>query len=72
MSYSLVAGVFGAEPLVQFPRSRLNLTEDDALTAVTVFLNSPTLSASEETFVHTLGLVSSKSGNTLWGGTTNI
>lgn len=55
-------GVFGAEPLVQFPRSRLNLTEDDALTAVTVFLNSPTLSASEETFVHTLGLVSSKSG----------
>lgn len=55
-------GVFGAQPVVQFPRAALNLTEDNALSAVNAFMNSPSLSPPEGALLHTMGIASSKSG----------
>lgn len=57
------SGVFGARPVVQFPRSALNLLDDGALSDVAAFMNSPSLSPPGGAFLRTMGLVSSKSGS---------
>lgn len=56
-------GVFGPHPVVQFPLSALNLTEDNALSAASAFMNSPSLSPAEGALLHTMGLISTKSGS---------
>lgn len=55
-------GVVGSPPLVQFPRSALSLTDDNALSAVTAFMNSPSLSPAEGALLHTVGILSTNSG----------
>ncbi|XP_068427886.1 protein FAM171B-like [Clinocottus analis] len=49
-------------PSVQFPKSLLNLTDGSNATSVKAFLTVPKLPSKEDSFLHTLGIVSSKSG----------
>ncbi|KAK7939008.1 hypothetical protein WMY93_002334 [Mugilogobius chulae] len=48
--------------LVQFSSSDVTLTEDNSLSAVTVFMNSPSVWTAEGVLLHTMGIVSTSSG----------
>ncbi|XP_027138991.1 protein FAM171B-like isoform X2 [Larimichthys crocea] len=50
-----------SQPIVQFPKSLLNLTDGGNVTSVKAYLTIPKL-PSEESFLDTLGIVSTKSG----------
>ncbi|TKS67618.1 Protein FAM171B [Collichthys lucidus] len=50
-----------SQPIVQFPKSLLNLTDGGNVTSVKAYLTVPKL-PSEESFLDTLGIVSTKSG----------
>ncbi|XP_054471960.1 protein FAM171B-like [Anoplopoma fimbria] len=51
-----------AQPFVQFPKSLLNLTDSSNATSFKAYLTIPKLPSKEESFLHTLGIMSSKSG----------
>ncbi|XP_034430624.1 protein FAM171B-like isoform X1 [Hippoglossus hippoglossus] len=51
-----------SQPVVQFPQSLLNLTEDINVTSVRAYLTFPKLSSESDGFLHTVGIVGSKSG----------
>lgn len=49
-------------PSVQFPKSLLNLTDSSNATSVRAYLTMPKLPSGEDSFLNTLGIMSSKSG----------
>ncbi|KAL7384614.1 hypothetical protein ABVT39_005604 [Epinephelus coioides] len=51
-----------SQPVVQFPKSLLNLTDSSNVTSVKAYLTIPKLQSEEGSFLHTLGIMSSKSG----------
>ncbi|XP_034417585.1 protein FAM171B-like [Cyclopterus lumpus] len=51
-----------SRPIVQFPKSLLNLTDSSNTTSVKAFLTIPKLPSKEDSFLHTLGIMSSGSG----------
>uniref|UniRef100_A0A8D3C3U2 Protein FAM171B n=1 Tax=Scophthalmus maximus TaxID=52904 RepID=A0A8D3C3U2_SCOMX len=51
-----------SQPVVQFPRSLLNLTEGSNVTSVKAFLTVPQLSSEGVSSLNTLGIMSTKSG----------
>ncbi|XP_019955336.2 protein FAM171B-like isoform X1 [Paralichthys olivaceus] len=51
-----------SQPVVQFPQSLLNLTDDINVTSVRAYLTIPKLSSEGDGFLNTVGIVSSKSG----------
>ncbi|XP_031730957.1 protein FAM171B-like isoform X2 [Anarrhichthys ocellatus] len=51
-----------SQPIVQFPKSLLNLTDSSNATSVKAYLTIPKLPSKEDSFLHTLGIMSSKSG----------
>ncbi|XP_070694663.1 protein FAM171B-like [Pempheris klunzingeri] len=50
------------EPIIQFPKSLLNLTDSSNVTSVRAYLTIPKLPSEEDGFLNTLGIMSSKSG----------
>ncbi|KAF7670393.1 hypothetical protein LDENG_00287220 [Lucifuga dentata] len=50
------------QPVVQFPKKLLNLTDSGDIASVKAYLTLPKLTAEDDSFVNTLGIVSSKSG----------
>ncbi|XP_063744717.1 protein FAM171B-like isoform X2 [Eleginops maclovinus] len=51
-----------SKPIVQFPKSLLNLTDSSNATAVRAYLTIPKLPSEEDGFLKTLGIMSTKSG----------
>ncbi|KAA8593163.1 hypothetical protein FQN60_009279, partial [Etheostoma spectabile] len=51
-----------SEPIVQFPKSLLNLTASSNVTSVSAYLTIPKLASEEHSSPNTLGIMSSKSG----------
>ncbi|KAK9537932.1 hypothetical protein VZT92_005504 [Zoarces viviparus] len=51
-----------SQPIVQFPKSLLNLTDSSNATSVKAYLTIPKLPLKEDSFLHTLGIMSSQSG----------
>ncbi|KAK1902484.1 Protein FAM171B [Dissostichus eleginoides] len=51
-----------SKPVVQFPKSLLNLSDSSNATAVRAYLTVPKLPAEEDGFQNTLGIMSTKSG----------
>ncbi|XP_075961175.1 protein FAM171B-like [Anarhichas minor] len=51
-----------SQPIVQFPKSLLNLTDGSNATSVKAYLTIPKLPSKEDSFLHTLGIMSSQSG----------
>ncbi|XP_062257909.1 protein FAM171B-like isoform X2 [Platichthys flesus] len=51
-----------SQPVVQFPQSLLNLTEDRNVTSVRAYLTFPQLTSESQGFLNTVGIVGSKSG----------
>uniref|UniRef100_A0AAQ4Q7Q2 FAM171 N-terminal domain-containing protein n=1 Tax=Gasterosteus aculeatus aculeatus TaxID=481459 RepID=A0AAQ4Q7Q2_GASAC len=51
-----------SQPIVQFPKSLLNLTDSSNATSVKAYLTLPKLPSEEDSFLHTLGIMRSKSG----------
>ncbi|XP_076603397.1 protein FAM171B-like [Chaetodon auriga] len=51
-----------SQPVVQFPKSLLNLTDGSNVTSVKAYLTVPTLLSEEGSFLNTLGIMSRKSG----------
>uniref|UniRef100_UPI0037E844AD protein FAM171B-like n=1 Tax=Semicossyphus pulcher TaxID=241346 RepID=UPI0037E844AD len=51
-----------SQPIVQFPKSLLNLTDSSNITAVKAYLTITKLPSQENNFPNTLGIMSSKSG----------
>ncbi|XP_045910139.1 protein FAM171B-like [Micropterus dolomieu] len=49
-------------PIVQFPKSLLNLTDSSDVTSVKAYLTVPKLPSEDDTFLNTMGIMSSKSG----------
>ncbi|KAG7237044.1 hypothetical protein INR49_032871 [Caranx melampygus] len=49
-------------PVVQFPKSLLNLTDSTNVTSVRAYLTIPRLSSEDDSLLNTLGIMSSKSG----------
>ncbi|XP_020492204.3 protein FAM171B-like isoform X2 [Labrus bergylta] len=50
------------KPVVQFPKSLLNLTESSNVTAFKAYLTVPKLPSQDDAFLNTMGVMSSKSG----------
>ncbi|KAL6101276.1 uncharacterized protein ACO6RY_08238 [Pungitius sinensis] len=51
-----------SQPIVQFPKSLLNLTDSSEATSVQAYLTLPKLPSEEGSFHHTLGIMRSESG----------
>ncbi|KAM8855765.1 protein FAM171B-like [Spinachia spinachia] len=51
-----------SQPIVQFPKSLLNLTDSSNATSVKAYLTLPKLPSEEDSFVQALGITRSKSG----------
>ncbi|GAA6225257.1 protein FAM171B-like isoform X1 [Lates japonicus] len=51
-----------SQPVVQFPKSLLNLTDSRNVTSVKAYLTIPQLSPDDSSFSNTVGIISSKSG----------
>ncbi|XP_042351124.1 LOW QUALITY PROTEIN: protein FAM171B-like [Plectropomus leopardus] len=51
-----------SQPIVQFPKSLLNLTDSSNVTSVKAYLTVPSLPSEEGSFPNTVGIMSSKSG----------
>ncbi|XP_071338849.1 protein FAM171B-like [Trachinotus anak] len=51
-----------SQPVVQFPKSLLNLTDSTNVTSVRAYLTIPKLSSEDGSLLNTLGILSSKSG----------
>lgn len=48
--------------MVQFPKSLLNLTHSSNVTSVTAYLTLPKLPSEDDSFLSTVGVVSTKTG----------
>ncbi|XP_051259038.1 protein FAM171B-like isoform X2 [Dicentrarchus labrax] len=51
-----------SQPVVQFPKRLLNLTDGSNVTSVKAYLTIPKLPSEEDIFLNTMGIMSSKSG----------
>ena len=51
-----------SQPIVQFPKSLLNLTDGSNVTSVKAYLTVPRLLSEDGSFLNTLGIMTSKSG----------
>ncbi|XP_034550069.1 protein FAM171B-like [Notolabrus celidotus] len=51
-----------SQPVIQFPKSLLNLTDSSNITAVKAFLTLPKLPSKDDNFLNTVGIMSSKTG----------
>ncbi|KAI3356524.1 hypothetical protein L3Q82_017731, partial [Scortum barcoo] len=51
-----------SQPIVQFPKSLLNLSDSSNVTSVKAYLTVPKLPSEEDSFHNTLGIMGSKSG----------
>lgn len=51
-----------SQPIVQFHKRLLNLTDGSNVTSVKAYLTIPKLPSEEDSFLNTLGIMSSKSG----------
>lgn len=51
------------KPIVQFPKSLLNLTDSSNVTSIEAYLTIPRLPSEEDNFMNTWGIMSTKSGS---------
>lgn len=54
-----------SQPVVQFPKSLLNLTDSRNISSVEAYLSIPKLSPEVDSFLNALGVMSSKSGTSM-------